>query len=102
MITITNIWHSTPISTFDALSKWHEPDIDYNNSALFSIPIFFLKVICDRDNELAESSEAIRSLHNERESLKRQLEDLQSTLEYQEAKMDRAGMKFWNSNLNSY
>jgi hypothetical protein len=42
---------------------------------------------------LAESSEAIRSLHNERESLKRQLEDLQSTLEYQEAKMDRAGMK---------
>ena len=26
-ITITNIWHSTPISTFDALSKWHEPDI---------------------------------------------------------------------------
>jgi len=24
-ITITNIWHSTPISTFDALSKWHEP-----------------------------------------------------------------------------
>ena len=54
----------------------------------------FLKVICDRDDELAESSEAIRSLHNERESLKRQLEDLQSTLEYQEAKMDRAGMKF--------
>ena len=27
-ITITNIWHSTPISTFDALSKWHEPDIN--------------------------------------------------------------------------
>jgi hypothetical protein len=26
-ITITNIWHSTPISTFDSLSKWHEPDI---------------------------------------------------------------------------
>ena len=22
-----NIWHSTPISTFIALSKWHEPDI---------------------------------------------------------------------------
>ena len=58
----------------------------------------FLKVICDRDDELAESSEAIRSLHNERESLKRQLEDLQSTLEYQEAKMDRAGMKFGNLN----
>jgi len=49
------------------------------------------QVICDRDDELAQSSEAIRSLHNERESLKRQLEDLQSTLEYQEAKMDRAG-----------
>ena len=29
-ITITNIWHSTPISTFDALSKWHEPDIRLN------------------------------------------------------------------------
>ena len=27
-ITITNIWHSTPISTFDALSIWHEPDIN--------------------------------------------------------------------------
>ena len=27
-ITITNIWHSTTISTFDALSKWHEPDIN--------------------------------------------------------------------------
>merc|ERR1719266_359316 len=49
------------------------------------------QVISDRDDELAESAEAIRSLHNERESLKRQLEDLQSTLEYQEAKMDRAG-----------
>ena len=30
LITITNIWHSTPISTFDALSKWHEPDIHAN------------------------------------------------------------------------
>ena len=26
-ITIANIWQSTPILTFDALSKWHEPDI---------------------------------------------------------------------------
>ena len=26
-ITITNIWHSKPIATFDVLSKWHEPDI---------------------------------------------------------------------------
>ena len=25
-ITITKIWHSTPVSTFDARSKWHEPD----------------------------------------------------------------------------
>ena len=25
-ITITNIWNSTSISTFDALSKWLEPD----------------------------------------------------------------------------
>ena len=52
------------------------------------------QIICDRDNELAESSEAISRLQNERECLKRQLEDLQSTLEFQEAKMDRAGMKF--------
>ena len=28
-MTITNIWHSTPISTFDALSKCHEPDIRF-------------------------------------------------------------------------
>ena len=27
---ITNIWHSTPISAFNALSKWHEPDIIMN------------------------------------------------------------------------
>ena len=29
-ITISNIWHSTPISTFDVLFKWHEPDISQN------------------------------------------------------------------------
>ena len=34
--TITNIWHSTPISTFDALSKWHEPD---NNSFFNSLQV---------------------------------------------------------------
>ena len=28
-ITITNIWHSTPISRLDALSKWHEQDISH-------------------------------------------------------------------------
>ena len=33
-ITITNIWHLTPISTFDAQSKWHEPEIKIGNAAL--------------------------------------------------------------------
>ena len=51
------------------------------------------QVIIDRDEELADSSEAIRRLQTERESLKRQLEDLQSTLEFQEAKMDRGSGK---------
>ena len=51
------------------------------------------QVIADRDEELADSSEAIRRLQTERESLKRQLEDLQSTLEFQEAKMDRGSGK---------
>ena len=46
-------------------------------------------VLVDRDRELVQSSEAIRKLQSERESLKRQLIDLQSTLEFQEAKMDR-------------
>ena len=35
-ITITIIWHPTPISTFDALSKWHEPDINQNLTPFFS------------------------------------------------------------------
>ena len=37
------------------------------------------------------SSFITRKLQIERESLRRQLDDLQSTLEYQEAKMDRNG-----------
>ena len=35
------------------------------------------QIISERDDELSESSEAIRKLQTERESLKRQLEDLQ-------------------------
>ena len=35
------------------------------------------QIISERDEELSESSEAIRKLQTERESLKRQLEDLQ-------------------------
>ena len=46
------------------------------------------QTICDRDRDLEESDRAIIQLQTERESLKRQLEDLQSTLEYQEAKME--------------
>ncbi len=49
------------------------------------------QIVHEKDKELSESSEAIKTLQIERESLKRQLEDLQSTLEYQEAKMDRQG-----------
>ena len=49
------------------------------------------QVISNRDQELEESGRTINHLQNERESLKRQLEDLQNTLEYQEAKMDRSG-----------
>ena len=45
--------------------------------------------IANRDREIDHSTHQISLLHNERESLKRQLDDLQSTLEYQEAKMDR-------------
>ena len=50
------------------------------------------QVIADRDRELTESDQAIVQLQTERESLKRQLEDLQSTLEYQEAKMDKSSV----------
>ena len=46
------------------------------------------QAIYDRDRDLEESDRAIVQLQTERESLKRQLEDLQSTLEYQEAKME--------------
>lgn len=49
------------------------------------------QILTDRDRELSVSSAAIKQLQMERESLKRQLEDLQSTLEYEEAKMDRNG-----------
>ena len=48
------------------------------------------QVISNRDQELEESGRTINHLQTERESLKRQLEDLQNTLEYQEAKMDRS------------
>ena len=51
------------------------------------------QILADRDRELIESSEAIRRLQNERESLRRKLDDLQSTLEFQEAKMDRGSGK---------
>ena len=34
-ITITNIWHSTPISTIGALFKWHELDINKYQEASF-------------------------------------------------------------------
>jgi hypothetical protein len=37
-ITITHIWYSTPISTFNDLSKWHEPDI--------SMYIKIISIIC--------------------------------------------------------
>lgn len=49
------------------------------------------QILTDRDRELSVSSAAIKQLQMERESLKRQLDDLQSTLEYEEAKMDRNG-----------
>ena len=48
------------------------------------------QVLVHRDHEIKESAKEIRMLQNDRESLKRQLEDLQSTLEYQEAKMDKS------------
>ena len=41
-----------------------------------------------KDSELASSEEVISELRREQESLKRQLDDLQNTVEYQEAKMD--------------
>ena len=40
-ITITNIWHSTPILTCDALSKWHESD---TSNFLFKINLFALRL----------------------------------------------------------
>ena len=48
------------------------------------------QVLVNRDHEIKESAKEIKMLQNDRESLKRQLEDLQSTLEYQEAKMDKS------------
>ena len=39
-ITITNIWCSTKISTFAALSKWHEPDISWYNLTRPQIRLF--------------------------------------------------------------
>ena len=48
------------------------------------------QVLVHRDHEIKESAKEIKMLQNDRESLKRQLEDLQSTLEYQEAKMDKS------------
>lgn len=47
------------------------------------------QVIADRDLELIKSGEDIHELQTASDSLRRQLTDLQSTLEYQEAKMDR-------------
>ena len=47
-ITITNIWHSTPILTFDTLSKWHEPDKRLTNTCfLYGIKpsIFYFLVV---------------------------------------------------------
>ena len=39
-ITITNIWHSIPILTFDTLSKWCEPDINVLGS-IYHFSSFF-------------------------------------------------------------
>ena len=44
-----------------------------------------------KDGELASAEEVIAELRREQESLKRQLEDLHNTVEYQEAKMDSQG-----------
>ena len=43
-ITITNIWHSTPISTFDALSKWHKPDINLTDWKANKNVFHFLRI----------------------------------------------------------
>ena len=41
-----------------------------------------------KDSELANAEEVIGELQKEKESLKRQLQDIQNTVEFQEAKMD--------------
>ena len=48
-----------------------------------------LTVISEQEKALAETAQAVEQLRTEKEAAKRQLEDLQATLEFQEAKMDQ-------------
>jgi hypothetical protein len=48
-----------------------------------------LAIISDQEKALEESAQTVEQLRTEKEAAKRQLEDLQSTLEFQEAKMDQ-------------
>ena len=48
-----------------------------------------LAVINEQEKALEESAQAVEQLKTEKEAAKRQLEDLQATLEFQEAKMDQ-------------
>ena len=48
-----------------------------------------LAVISEQEKSLEESLQAVDQLRAEKEAAKRQLEDLQATLEFQEAKMDQ-------------
>jgi len=52
-----------------------------------------LDTIQVKDSELANAEECMAELRKERENLKRQLDDLQNTVEFQEAKMDEAAAK---------
>ena len=56
-------------------------------------------VISDHEKALEESQLTIEQLQAEKEAAKRQLEDLQATLEFQEAKMDQNNLILRSSSV---
>jgi len=48
-----------------------------------------LQIINEQASTIESYRQAVEKLNSEKESVKRQLEDLRSTLEFQETKMDR-------------
>ena len=55
----------------------------------------------DRDALIREQREALEQLSTERDTLRRQVEDIKTTVEYQEAMMDRAGEDGGNGTTGS-